>query len=85
MSIWTGNYAKPRSVVAFRDVAMSLFAASFVAAGQKPAAACQQAVQRGAKLEPVQDTRGKQEQFPFLLFDPDHSRIEFKPVPTASK
>jgi hypothetical protein len=50
-----------------------------------PAAAYQQAVERGAKLEPVQSTRGKQEKFPFLLFDPDHSRIEFKPPPKAAK
>lgn len=49
------------------------------------AAAYQQAVERGAKLEPVQSTRGKQEKFPFLLFDPDHSRIEFKLVPKATK
>jgi catechol 2,3-dioxygenase-like lactoylglutathione lyase family enzyme len=50
-----------------------------------PAAAYQQAVDRGAKLEPVQSTRGKQEKFPFLLFDPDHSRIEFKPAPKPAK
>ena len=37
------------------------------------------------KLEPIQNTRGKQERFPFLLFDPDHSRIEFKPLPTVDK
>ncbi|MCX5658854.1 MAG: VOC family protein [Planctomycetota bacterium] len=40
-------------------------------------AAYQQTVDRGATLTPVQTTRGKQEKFPFLLFDPDHSRIEF--------
>ena len=43
------------------------------------AAAYQMAVDRGAKLEPVQTTRSKVESFPFLLFDPDHSRIEFRP------
>jgi catechol 2,3-dioxygenase-like lactoylglutathione lyase family enzyme len=50
-----------------------------------PAAAYQQAVERGAKLEPVQNTRGKQEKFPYLLFDPDRSRIEFKLEPKATK
>ena len=51
----------------------------------EPAAAYEQAVARGAKLEPVQSTRGKQETFPFLLFDPDHSRIEFKPAAKATE
>ena len=48
-----------------------------------PAAAYQEAVKRGAKLEPVQSPRGKQEKFPFLLFDPDHSRIEFQSAKTT--
>ena len=47
--------------------------------------AYQEAVDRGAKLEPVQTTRDKQEKFPFLLFDPDHSRIEFMPRKNATK
>ena len=49
------------------------------------AAAYQEAVHRGAKLEPVQTTRDKQEKFPFLLFDPDHSRLEFMPQKNATK
>jgi catechol 2,3-dioxygenase-like lactoylglutathione lyase family enzyme len=48
------------------------------------AAAYQLAVDRGATLEPVQSTRGKQEKFPFLLFDPDHSRVEFMPPKKAA-
>jgi len=47
------------------------------------AAAYQMAADRGGTLEPVQTTRGKVEKFPFLLFDPDHSRIEFMPRKAA--
>ena len=43
-----------------------------------PPAAYQQASERGATLTPVTSTRGKIETFPFLLFDPDGTRIEFK-------
>ena len=41
-------------------------------------ASYQQASARGATLTPVKTSRGKQETFPFLLLDPDGTRIEFK-------
>jgi hypothetical protein len=32
---------------------------------------------RGAKLEPLPNPHGKYKEAPYLLFDPDHTRIEF--------
>jgi catechol 2,3-dioxygenase-like lactoylglutathione lyase family enzyme len=40
-------------------------------------AAYREVAERGAKLEPLTDPHGKYKKAPFLLFDPDHTRIEF--------
>jgi catechol 2,3-dioxygenase-like lactoylglutathione lyase family enzyme len=40
-------------------------------------AAYRQVAERGAKLEPLLDPHGKYKEAPFLLFDPDRTRVEF--------